>query len=612
MQRTGLSRIALVIAVFCLYLSLTAGLFYWHFTQELAAGNVPKEMRFYEGSVKNGDFWYRVRRASGNPLFPKMVTRLVRLNLETGKESETEFEFDEDYVLPVWVGDTLYIFTQDMIYQAEGNCVTPLEPAPFTTCLSAPFLYDGQVTVIYNVLGLNNSSHENVRLANWIDGRWVEGRRILLPGERFWVDDPQTGHKVLSPRTSEFTERRVYTPTSYYFTYRFMAVQNEQQVHLLSARLGLNCPAYRKGFEFADDLPELPSALAPENAPREVSGWEPILADRADDDWVQMACDKDGLLFASTNHPQRIVRRHFDGRREELTGDTSHKAREIFPWIAVDDSADSTYLIHGDPSWGSATIRRIEGNLLLPPHLIVPGFESEYLARWQRVGWRLLSVWLIPMVVLFACQNWFASGRMIAPIKLKGSPVLLGSLARRTSALLIDLIIFVLLSSLLWRFYLWVSGLVWPDPGNRNLADTLVNIEWSIRSGNLRQLWNSLHNSSMNWLILPFDIDSAFFGIFLASILPVYIARIYLEAKTGVTPGGRLMGIRTVRTTLRDCGVARLLMRDLAFYIDIPFLLSPIPAVISMILSEHNQRIGDRLADTIVIDMKAIRRKITH
>jgi len=591
-----------LIAVVASYLISTAGLFYWHFMQELAAGNVPKEMRFFEGSVKNGEFWYRVRRTSGNPLSPKWSTRLVRLNLESGKETDTDFAFDEAYVLPVWLDGTLNVFTRRAIYQATGNSLTRLTPAPFTTCLSPPFLLDDRVTVIYDESAQDDGSHDNIRLAHWIDDRWIVGRRIVLPGGRFWVDDLQRDLKVLYPRTSQFTETRFSTPSGYYFTYNFIVASHQDQVHLMLTDPAAFCSGYRTGLEYADEPADLASALSPANAPHEVSGWEPILANLAEEDWAQMVCDNDGLLFVSTNAPQRLVRRHFDGWREELPGDTPHEPRENFPWLAVDKSTNSTYLIHGDPTWGSATIRRIKGNEILPPHLIVPGFQSDYIARWQRVIWRLISVWLIPLAVLLVIQNWLTRARTMDRSTVVGPQVMLASTRRRATAFLIDLTLFVAMSWLLWRFTLWCSDTVWRPTHNLALAEHLSDLEWTLRNVNLMDFWNNLRTGDFGWVTIPFQIQSRYFGPFLASIVPVYLAKLCLERCTGVTPGKYLSGIRTVRKTLRNCGTGRLLLRDLAYYIDIPLLLTPIPAVISMILSHHNQRLGDRLADTIVVN----------
>jgi hypothetical protein len=59
--------------------------------------------------------------------------------------------------------------------------------------------------------------------------------------------------------------------------------------------------------------------------------------------------------------------------------------------------------------------------------------------------------------------------------------------------------------------------------------------------------------------------------------------------------------IRTVRSTLRPAGVPQLLVRDLLFVLDIPFLVTSFPAAISIFWSLNSQQVGDRVADAIVI-----------
>ena len=54
-------------------------------------------------------------------------------------------------------------------------------------------------------------------------------------------------------------------------------VRYGQETHLLIQMSQPNEFAYRQSFEFADETRHFVSALVPENAPREVSGWESIL-----------------------------------------------------------------------------------------------------------------------------------------------------------------------------------------------------------------------------------------------------------------------------------------------------------------------------------------------
>jgi uncharacterized RDD family membrane protein YckC len=73
----------------------------------------------------------------------------------------------------------------------------------------------------------------------------------------------------------------------------------------------------------------------------------------------------------------------------------------------------------------------------------------------------------------------------------------------------------------------------------------------------------------------------------------------------GRTPGKRAMRLRVVRTDGQPAGGAAILVRNLIRFVDVwvfPFL-----AVISMLLTERSQRLGDLAAGTIVVrDRKTI------
>ena len=87
------------------------------------------------------------------------------------------------------------------------------------------------------------------------------------------------------------------------------------------------------------------------------------------------------------------------------------------------------------------------------------------------------------------------------------------------------------------------------------------------------------------------------FAIWLAIILIVS----YFEGKYGVTFGKWLCGIRSLQTTLRPCGMQRALTRELLIYADSLFLLIWLPGVILIAFTRHWQRLGDLIADTIVV-----------
>jgi uncharacterized RDD family membrane protein YckC len=79
------------------------------------------------------------------------------------------------------------------------------------------------------------------------------------------------------------------------------------------------------------------------------------------------------------------------------------------------------------------------------------------------------------------------------------------------------------------------------------------------------------------------------------------VAFVVTQARYGVTPGKLLCGLRVVRTTLRPCGMARALLRDLLLLIDTAFLLNLVPGITSILTTGCRQRLGDLAADTIVV-----------
>ena len=601
-------RLAKVVAIVFLSLIVGVGVCYWHVLQEIAAENTPNEMRNFHGSLKDGELWYEVTDFSDNPFDPKMTTRIKRLNLETGEQRNADFDLgDINTAMPVWIGDTLYLSADNAIYQVNGTSLIRLEPAPFASCLSLPFEYDGHVTVVYDGNKLNDNRYDNVHLTHWVDGQWIVGRAILLPsGEQRLYDDPQRGRKVLLPRSSASNGQLSIFGTNFGPPSELTVTNSDHASHLLMTSMSGMQAVYRLGFEFRDTLAECASAIAPENAPRDIWGWEPVLSNQADDDWVQMVSDRHGLLFAAyiaayNGESVRFIRHYPDGRVVELDGYSIANSEDQFPWIVANSSEDISYVISGDQNWGSATIRRIEGETVHPPHLFIPGFQQEYLDRWKRVMLRLASVWILPMAVLLACTSFVTRRAALTPFQSNRAQVLLAAVWRRALALVIDVAFVFAVSRLLWQVYLGCFGLKWPIPDEPGLADSLVGVDWGIRTGELYDAYISLAFSPLNWITLPFDLHSPFFGILVASILPACALKVYLESRTGQSPGKWLLGIRTVQTTLKPIGFASVLVRNLLYCVDFPLMLTPIPAAISLILSNRIQRIGDRVADTIVI-----------
>jgi len=83
----------------------------------------------------------------------------------------------------------------------------------------------------------------------------------------------------------------------------------------------------------------------------------------------------------------------------------------------------------------------------------------------------------------------------------------------------------------------------------------------------------------------------------LAALSQVYF--IVNELKKGATPGKRLMGLRVTCPNGSPISRKQAIYRDFVrWYIDIPLVL---PALISMLATKNRQRVGDLLADTVVV-----------
>lgn len=80
------------------------------------------------------------------------------------------------------------------------------------------------------------------------------------------------------------------------------------------------------------------------------------------------------------------------------------------------------------------------------------------------------------------------------------------------------------------------------------------------------------------------------------------LALIALQGRSGITPGKWLFGIRTVRTALRPPGFNHSLLRELLFYCETVAILCWGPGILFIVYNRNRQRLGDLIADTIVIN----------
>jgi len=103
--------------------------------------------------------------------------------------------------------------------------------------------------------------------------------------------------------------------------------------------------------------------------------------------------------------------------------------------------------------------------------------------------------------------------------------------------------------------------------------------------------------------------DHAIYEFVGTAVLLVAVIFIVPEAIAGASPGKLLMGIRVVRRDGRPPGVARSIVRSLAWVVDGIALLVPIALWLAVLTPGH-RRCGDFLAGTFVVTSTARGRQV--
>ena len=565
--------------------------------------------QYAQGSVRNGELWFPVHIYSSRWRSHRLIeTRIKRLNVTTGRISETDLVIENETAQPVWMDDELYIFSKTAIYKMEGTSVNKLALIPESTGFFhvTPFLYDGQLTTIIETFDNRGQlTEDEFRLVHLVDGKWVDGRKILLPGRgrQFQIDRTQG-----RPFARTLLPRSPLPPGGLPLSQLSLSVATrEQKVHLFfedDAGFG----AYRCGFEFSDEEDGSASALAPENSLRDVSEWEPTGAYAIKPEGLaSLINDQNDVLVYLKRSRSSVVVRTTDSRRDSLERHANIFIVEDIdsqPFCAhfnllLDDADHCAYLMLTDHVWDSASVRRIEGNEVQPVHLEVPGTEHEYLTRWQCLISVMPLAWLLHLTLVVVGTDARFRNDNGSTYIFGVRQASLASTKQRALALLIDAFLISAVAMALISIQPWIFQAKWSKCTEREVCDALLQLENSL------PFEIPSHASEALLLVFGLKQEWALFKLIVAvgilTVIALSCLKFYFEGRQGITPGKWLLGIRTVGSTLRPCGFARAMFRDLLYWVEIPLFVTPLPAALRIIFTADRQRIGDRLADTIVI-----------
>jgi uncharacterized RDD family membrane protein YckC len=154
----------------------------------------------------------------------------------------------------------------------------------------------------------------------------------------------------------------------------------------------------------------------------------------------------------------------------------------------------------------------------------------------------------------------------------------------------------VRLASLCWR---GIARLI--DLGL--IVSTTIGLGWLMTRG---FDWQSLIEAlNMNVPHATIPVAKRIVTILGIWLVAVASAMLTTQAVWGMTPGKWLCGLRTLRTSLRPCRYPRSLVREIVFFVDCCNFICWTPGIVSIAFTDRRQRLGDLVADTIVVEWPA-------
>ena len=490
-----------------------------------------------------------------------------------------------------WVtdGKRLWGIGDREIIETDGTTVVTHRPQRLLNTPSvwpAAFLYEGHPAI------LDRDASDVERLLVLVDGEWEDKGEVALPGSnRVWAFDEQRGEKRLVPRTSGNSTATATAAGAWRWT---KVVPAGGTYHLFQLDIFTTTrPAsshgvlYRQGFDFVSSWSEgdSVSALAPENSPTEATGWTKVETTGYPYCIGVAALGDDVILACGDGHVWK--REGGEAARSPTFVKSVVLSGNLYGQVSLLSSPDSAelYVLNSSQTQGlyvflyqqpSSTKLPYYEPLLSQRLYRVEGFEVWMVRLWGRVLLKVMGVIAVGTLMLVAVGSRQLSLSEEMSHSFGLTTVQLAPLGRRCMAKGVDLAL------LFTPFVILLAWLV-----------AYMDSE-SLYFTGLAASYGSLPSFGFEYALLFITLSHW--------TVPLFLIFTRYEGRYGVTPGKWLCGLRTLRTTLRPCGFARALLRELLMWFDTPLLLTVIPGVMCLLCSDRRQRIGDLIADTIVVE----------
>lgn len=494
---------------------------------------------------------------------------------ETGEQSPADFTVSGAYPpTPVVYGNRLFFNSgTEWVEVIDGQ----LQPSVNIT--APPPLSNGNRFLLDGECALAGIAFNQVAIMKQVGAKWENDSLVTLPSaERKWTIDG--------------------TSVSFQSVRRVQVVNDGDRLHLfvdvggpILHRVG---PDLRRiiGVDRTGPLPAVAqladgsvSALTAENSETAIEGWS-LVTSEGDSDGSQspllgmlIAGQPAILLVTETGEASMSGSiRRFDGEK------WADFATIEFPFGSRRPEVRSTWDAQRAYLFGSTWLAvpygyRIDASGVRPLQVDALTWSKNPLLNGLREYVAIVSLTTF-LGITFGGTAWLAMRKWAANSYQFGTQtVVLASLGRRGIARLIDLLILGSTTALLFGALSWRQD--W-----QSLAEAL----------NLR----AAHPTVTLFLRAAFISAAWLVGLLVVVILS--------QARWGVTPGKWCCRIRTLRATLKPCGLARSLVREVVMCVDTCNTLCWTPGILSIALTDHRQRLGDLVADTIVVEAQSLLR----
>lgn len=507
-------------------------------------------------AICEGELWVSVttgvQQFRGIPQSRGTSSRLYVFDLNTGLSRDTGLTLTPCPLGLIMFDDTLWAVSESTVFSIRNNQVVPRKPRRMLNEPTRPFVYENQLAVI------DKNRNDVYSLLTWNEGEWTEVAKVAIPNS-----------VASSPWLK--SELRVIAGQDSIYLFFF-----DGQTQMVS---------YREGIPMVSDSDPV-SALSPENqaivddviaaalspnppryaVPRQTAisklepGWKTTpIANSWGSTWDLAIVNGELVAFSMTTGNSNNVIQQF-----------KLKNGAWMPVLPNTSLPVSSFTVSGGRSG-----HFVGSDLVLRSIEVSKGIQTREVDLHDTEQKRVMVVFLTMLVpylisasLLILATSWLMSRHRKPDYVYGKRSVNHASILRRGIARFIDTTITVFPPA----FWFMIA---------------VINEESFRTQYQIIGLTSSM-------TILLFSI----FGTWLGGIVVLS----WMEGIWGITPGKWLCGIRTLRTTLRPCGMTRSFTRQFLIYLDSLFLMVWLPGVILIALTRNWQRAGDLAADTVVVN----------